>query len=501
MTDTLLALGGGFAAALSPINLLWALAGCLVGTAIGVLPGVGPALTLAMLLPLTAKVEPASALILFAGIYYGAMFGGSTTSILMNTPGESSTMVTALEGNAMARSGRAGPALATAAIGSFLAGTLATVALSLVAPAAARFALRFGPAEYFMLMVLAFTTVSAVLGASALRGFISLLIGLALGLVGIDATSGQTRYTLGIPELYDGIDVVVVAVGLFAVAETLHGALHLQPAGEVGRAGSVVMSRADWRRSLPAWLRGTAIGFPFGLIPAGGAEIPTFLSYATEKRLSANKAEFSSEGGPGAIEGVAGPEAANNAAVTATLAPLLTLGIPVSSTTAILLAAFQNYQLQPGPTLLQTSGTLVWTLIASLYIGNVMLLVLNLPLVGLWVRMLRIPAPLLQGGILVFATLGAWSLRQSWFDLLLLLLIGLLGLAMRRFGFPAAPVIVGMILGPMAEKQLRNALSISQGDWSVFLTRPLCLALVVLVVAVLLLPLWHRRIRRGVVSE
>ena len=500
MTDTLLALGGGFAAALSPINLLWALAGCLVGTAIGVLPGVGPALTLAMLLPLTAKVEPASALILFAGIYYGAMFGGSTTSILMNTPGESSTMVTALEGNAMARSGRAGPALATAAIGSFLAGTLATVALSLVAPAAARFALRFGPAEYFMLMVLAFTTVSAVLGASALRGFISLLIGLALGLVGIDATSGQTRYTLGIPELYDGIDVVVVAVGLFAVAETLHGALHLQPAGEVGRAGSVVMSRADWRRSLPAWLRGTAIGFPFGLIPAGGAEIPTFLSYATEKRLSANKAEFSSEGGPGAIEGVAGPEAANNAAVTATLAPLLTLGIPVSSTTAILLAAFQNYQLQPGPTLLQTSGTLVWTLIASLYIGNVMLLVLNLPLVGLWVRVLRIPAPLLQGGILVFATLGAWSLRQSWFDLLLLL-IGLLGLAMRRFGFPAAPVIVGMILGPMAEKQLRNALSISQGDWSVFLTRPLCLALVVLVVAVLLLPLWHRRIRRGVVSE
>jgi putative tricarboxylic transport membrane protein len=295
--------------------------------------------------------------------------------------------------------------------------------------------------------------------------------------------------------------VVVVAVGLFAVAETLYGALYLRPPGAIGRAGSVVMSRADWRRSLPAWLRGTAIGFPFGLIPAGGAEIPTFLSYATEKRLSANRAEFSSEGGPGAIEGVAGPEAANNAAVTATLAPLLTLGIPVSSTTAILLAAFQNYQLQPGPTLLQTSGPLVWTLIASLYIGNMMLLVLNLPLVGLWVRVLRIPAPLLQGGILVFATLGAWSLRQSWFDLLLLMLIGLLGLAMRRFGFPAAPVIVGMILGPMAEKQLRNALSISQGDWSVFLTRPLCLALLVIVLGVVLLPRWHRRARRGSVSE
>lgn len=487
----------GLRLATAPAQLMWALVGCFVGTAVGVLPGIGPALTLAMLLPLTAKVDPTSALIMFAGVYYGAMFGGSTTSILMNTPGETATMVTAMEGNAMARSGRAGPALATAAIGSFVAGTLATVALSLVAPAAAEFALRFGPAEYFMIMMLAFTTVSAVLGESTLRGFASLFLGLAIGLMGIESTSGQTRYTLGIAQLYDGIDIVVVAVGLFAVGETLHQALSPAGDGAMHRLSRTRMSSQDWRRSLPAWLRGSAIGFPFGLIPAGGAEIPTFLSYATEKKLSKHRDEFATEGGPGAIEGVAGPEAANNAAVTAALAPLLALGIPVSATAAIMLAAFQNYNLQPGPMLMQTSAPMVWTLIASMYVGNVMLLVLNLPLVGLWVRVLRIPTPLLYGGILVFATLGAYSLRQSWFDLLVLFLIGLLGLAMRRWGFPTAPVIVGMILGPLAEKQLRNALSISQGDWSVFVTRPICLTILAVIVAALLLPRLLRRLARG----
>ena len=488
MSSAMTSLAGGFASALTPLNLIWALAGCFIGTAIGVLPGIGPALTVAMLLPLTAKVEPASALILFSGIYYGAMFGGSTTSILMNTPGESATMVTAMEGNTMAKNGRAGPALATAAIGSFVAGTIATILLSFVAPAAAEFALRFGPAEYFMIMVLAFTTVSAVLGSSALRGMTSLFIGLGIGLIGIEATSGSTRYSLGLQELYDGLDIVVVAVGLFAVGEALYNVLYLQPEGTVNKMSQAKMSASDWKRSLPAWIRGTAIGFPFGLIPAGGAEIPTFLSYATEKKLSKNPEEFSTNNGPGAIEGVAGPEAANNAAVTAALAPLLTLGIPVSSTTAILLAAFQNYNLQPGPTLMQTSGPLVWTLIASLYIGNVMLLVLNLPLVGIWIRILRIPTPLLYGGIMIFSTLGAYSIRQSWFDLLTLFLVGLMGLLMRRFDFPTAPVIVGMILGPMAEKQLRNALSIAQGDWTVFVTRPICLIIFISILCVLILP-------------
>lgn len=482
--DTLNQLMNGFAVAITPLNLMWALVGCFLGTAIGVLPGIGPALTVAMLLPLTAKVEPTAALIMFAGIYYGAMYGGSTTSILMNTPGESSTMITAMEGNLMAKGGLAGPALATAAIGSFVAGTIATVLLSLFAPVAADVALQFGPGEYFMIMLLAFTTVSAVLGSSLLRGMTSLFLGLGIGLIGMDSLSGQTRYTLGIQELYDGIDIVVVAVGLFAVGEALFNAFFPQREGTFNKVGRVMMSRSDWKRSIPAWLRGTFIGFPFGLIPAGGAEIPTFLSYASEKKLSKHPEEF----GKGAIEGVAGPEAANNAAVTATLAPLLTLGIPTSNTTAIMLAAFQNYNLQPGPMLFQTSGDLVWGLLASLYIGNVMLLVLNLPAIGLWVRMLRIPTPLLYGGILIFAGLGAYGIRQSAFDLLLLFLIGLLGMAMRRFDFPTAPVIVGMILGPMAEKQLRNALSISQGDWTMFLRHPISASILALTVAVVVVP-------------
>jgi len=489
--DTLTQLMHGFAVAITPINLLWALVGCFLGTAIGVLPGIGPALTVAMLLPLTTKVEPTAALIMFAGIYYGAMYGGSTTSILMNTPGESSTMVTAMEGNLMAKNGRAGPALATAAIGSFVAGTIATVLLSMFAPVAADVALQFGPGEYFMIMLLAFTTVSAVLGSSLLRGMTSLFIGLGIGVIGMDSLSGQTRYALGIQELFDGVDIVVVAVGLFAVGEALFNAFFPQPAGTFNKVGSVHMSRRDWKRSVPAWLRGTLIGFPFGLIPAGGAEIPTFLSYATEKKLSKHKAEF---GKVGAIEGVAGPEAANNASVTATLAPLLTLGIPTSNTTAILLAAFQNYNLQPGPMLFQTSGDLVWGLLASLYIGNVMLLVLNLPAIGLWVKMLRVPTPLLYGGILIFAGIGAYGIRQSWFDLLLLFLIGLLGMGMRRFDFPTAPVIVGLILGPLAEKQLRNALSIGQGDWSIFVRQPISATILALTVAVVVIPRllkWH----------
>ena len=489
--DTLNQLMHGFAVAITPINLMWALVGCFLGTAIGVLPGIGPALTVAMLLPLTAKVEPTAALIMFAGIYYGAMYGGSTTSILMNTPGESSTMVTAMEGNLMAKNGRAGPALATAAIGSFVAGTIATVLLSMFAPVAADVALQFGPGEYFMIMLLAFTTVSAVLGSSLLRGMTSLFLGLGIGLIGMDSLSGQTRYSMNIQELYDGVDIVVVAVGLFAVGEALFNAFFPQPDGTFNRLSSVHMNKSDWKRSIPAWIRGTFIGFPFGLIPAGGAEIPTFLSYAAEKKLSDHKDEF---GKVGAIEGVAGPEAANNAAVTATLAPLLTLGIPTSNTTAILLAAFQNYNLQPGPMLFQTSGDLVWGLLASLYIGNVMLLVLNLPAIGLWVRMLRVPTPLLYAGILIFAGLGAYGIRQSWFDLLLLFVIGLLGMAMRRFDFPTAPVIVGLILGPIAEKQLRNALSIGQGDWSLFVKQPISATILAMTVGVVVIPRllrWH----------
>ncbi|MEY3134510.1 MAG: hypothetical protein RJA39_392, partial [Pseudomonadota bacterium] len=425
MLDTWNNLLSGFVTAGTPINLLWAFVGCALGTAIGVLPGLGPAVTVAMLLPITAQVEPTASMIFFAGIYYGAMYGGSTTSILLNTPGETGTMVTALEGFKMAKSGRAGAALATAAIGSFVAGTLATILVTLFAPVVAEFAVKLGPPEYFCMMLLAFITVSAVLGQSTVRGLTALFIGLALGLVGMDQISGQVRYTGNIPEFMDGIETVLIAVGLFAVSEVMYNSLYEgKSSADMNRLTKAQMTPLEWRRSWPAWLRGTAIGFPFGTVPAGGSEIPTFLSYATEKKLSNHKEEF---GTTGAIEGVAGPEAANNAAVTATLVPLLTLGIPTSVTAAILLSALQNYGIQAGPQLFQNSSTLVWALIASLYIGNVMLLVLNLPLVGLWVKLLKIPKPQLYAGILIFATVGVYGMRQSSFDLFIMYGFGLLG--------------------------------------------------------------------------
>ena len=489
--ETLNLLMQGFATAATPINLLWAFVGCMIGTAVGVLPGIGPAVAVAMLLPITVKVEATASMIFFAGIYYGAMYGGSTTSILLNTPGEAGSMVTAMEGNKMAKSGRAGAALATAAIGSFVAGTIATVLVTFCAPLVAEYAIRLGPPEYFMLMVLAFTTVSAVLGKSTLRGMVALFVGLAMGLIGIDQITGQARYTGGVPELLDGIEVVLIAVGLFAVGEALYNVMYEGRTDETqNRLTSTQMTRTEWKRSWPAWLRATAIGFPFGTIPAGGSEIPTFLSYATEKKLSKHKEEF---GTTGAIEGVAGPEAANNAAITATLIPLLTLGIPTSNTTAILLGAFQNYGIQPGPQLFDTNGALVWALIASMYIGNVMLLILNLPLIGLWVKLLDIPKSYLYAGILVFSTLGVYGMRQSAFDLVLLYAIGLLGVVMRRFDFPAAPVVGGMMLGPLAEAQMRNAVSIGEGKWTIFLERPGSLTLIIIVLAVLILP----RLLRG----
>ncbi|MDP2096866.1 MAG: tripartite tricarboxylate transporter permease, partial [Hydrogenophaga sp.] len=400
------------------------------------------------------------------------------------------------EGFKMAKSGRAGAALASSAIGSFVAGTIATILVTLFAPVLAQFAVKLGPPEYFCLMLLAFTTVSAVLGQSTLRGLTALFFGLALGLIGMDQITAQVRYTGGVLEFMDGIEVVLVAVGLFAVAEALYNALYEgRSEPSMNKMNRVHMTRSEWRRSWPAWLRGTAIGFPFGTIPAGGSEIPTFLSYATERKLASaeHKKEF---GTTGAIEGVAGPEAANNSAVTATLVPLLTLGIPTSVTAAILLSALQNYGINAGPQLFETSSGLVWALIASLYIGNVMLLVLNLPMVGLWVKLLKIPRPQLYAGILIFATVGVYGMRQSAFDLFLMYGLGLLGVVMRRYDFPTAPVIVGLILGPMAEAQMRNALSIGEGSWMVFVQRPMSATLLVVVALVLITPrvlAWHRR--------
>ncbi|WP_086665321.1 tripartite tricarboxylate transporter permease [Lentzea kentuckyensis] len=467
--DSITALLEGFATAAQPAYLLYALLGVTLGTAVGVLPGIGPAMTVALLLPLTYTLDPTAALIIFAGIYYGGMYGGSTTSILLNTPGESASIVTALEGNKMARAGKGAAALATAAIGSFVAGTIATVLLTLLAPTIADIAVTLGPADYVALMVVAFTTVAALLGSSPVRGLASLGLGLFIGLIGTDTLSGQQRFTLGVSTLADGIDVVVVAVGVFAVGEALYVASRLRHGPiEVIPVGGRWMTREFWSRSWKPWLRGTFIGFPIGTVPAGGADVSTFLSYAAEKKLSKKPEEF----GHGAIEGVAGPEAANNAAAAGVLVPLLTLGLPTSATAAVIVAAFQSYGIQPGPLLFTNNSAMVWALIASLYIGNVMLLVLNLPLVKMWVKVLQIPRPYLYAGILLFAALGTYAVNFVVDDLIVLLLIGVAGFFMRRHGYPVAPLVVGLILGPMAEEQVRRTLQISEGSLSALVTSP-----------------------------
>ncbi|GAA5233227.1 tripartite tricarboxylate transporter permease [Verticiella sediminum] len=491
--DTLALLFHGFEVALTPTNLMWAFIGSVLGTAIGVLPGIGPALTIALLLPITVSVGPVSAFIMFAGVLYGAMYGGSTTSILINTPGEAGSMMTALEGNKMARAGRGAAALATAAIGSFVAGTIATLLLTFAAPVVAELAFLLKPADYFALTVLAFTSVAVVMGASRVRGFVSLFIGLALGLVGIDGMTGQPRMTFGIADLLDGVELTVVLVSVFAVGEILYVASHyVHEQGEiVAVKGWTFMTREDWRRSWRPWLRGTALGFPIGTIPGGGSEIPTMLSYAVERKLSRHKDEF----GKGAIEGVAGPEAANNAAAAGILVPLLTLGLPTSATAAILLAAFQNYGLQPGPFLFSSNPELIWGLIASLYIGNVMLLVLNLPLVGIWVKLLQVPRPQLYAGILVFAMIGIWGVSGSVFDLVLMAALGAVSYAMRVYGFPIPPLLIGLILVPLAENQLRTALAAAQGSVSVLFETPISIAFLALALLFLFAPMLLRRLR------
>jgi len=483
----------GFSVALQPHNLMWALIGSILGTAIGVLPGIGPALTIALLLPVTTALAPTSAFIMFAGILYGAMYGGSTTSILLNTPGEAGSMMTALEGNKMARAGRGAAALATAAIGSFVAGTIATLLLTFAAPAIAELAFYFKPADYFALTVLAFTAVAVVMGRSRVRGFISLFLGLALGVVGIDQMAGQPRLTFGTMQLLKGIELSVVLVSLFAVGEMLYVASRYRhiPSHASAVKGFAWMTRQDFRRSWKPWLRGTALGFPIGALPGGGSEIPTMLSYTLERRLSRHRDEF----GKGAIEGVAGPEAANNAAAAGVLVPLLTLGLPTSATAAVLLAAFENYGLQPGPFLFDSDPALVWGIIASLYVGNLMLLVLNLPMASVWVQLLRIPRPQLYAGILVFAMIGLWGLARSWMDMLLMVVVGVAGYVMRVYDFPIAPVLIGLILGPMAEFNLRTALAAGQGNPVVLVSTPLSAIVAVLTVLLFALPPLLKRLR------
>jgi putative tricarboxylic transport membrane protein len=465
----------------------------LLGTFVGVLPGIGPAMAVALLLPVTFGLEPTPAFIMFAGIYYGGMYGGSTTSILLNTPGESASVMTAIEGNKMAKRGRAAQALATAAIGSFVAGTIGTLLVVFFAPALADVAVEIGAASYLAITLMAMVLVTSVLGSSRLRGFISLFLGLTIGLVGLDLNTGQARLSFDQPQLADRLDIVVVAVGIFALGEALWVAAHLRRRPlEIIPVGQPFMSRQDWARSWKPWLRGTALGFPFGAVPAGGAETPTFLSYVLERRLARKHRD---EFGQGAIEGVAGPEAANNASAAGTFVPLLALGLPVTATATIMLAAFQSYGIQPGPQLMTEQADLVWTLLASLLIGNTLLLVLNLPLAPLWARLLRIPRPYLYAGILFFASLGAYTANLEAFDLFLLLVFGLLGLAMRRFALPVLPLILGVILGPLMETKLREALTISDGDLSGLFNEPLAILVYGIIALLVVVPIVLHRLR------
>lgn len=491
--DTLTLLWNGIAVAMQPGNLLFAGVGVLLGTLVGILPGISPSLTVALLLPVTFKLDPTGSIIMFAGIYFGAMYGSSTTAILLNTPGEAASIATAIEGHRMAKAGRAGAALSTAAIGSFVAGSIATVGLALLAPLIVEFAVSFGPWDYFALMVLAFVTVSATFGDSVLRGLTSLALGLVFGLVGIDKLTGQGRMAFDIPNLLDGISVTTMAVGLFAIGETLHVASRFNGVVDAVEAvrGSLWMTLDEWKRSWKPWLRGIGLGFPIGALPAGGAEVPTLMSYTIERKLAVKPEEF----GNGAIEGVAGPEAANNASATGTMVPLLALGLPTSATAAMMLAGFQQYGLVPGPLLFITNADLVWGLIASFLVGNLMLLVLNLPLVGLWVRLLSIPQPWLYAGILVFAAMGTLAANPSLTELALLVGFGVTGYLMRCWDYPIAPMIVGLILGPMAESQFRRALQISLGDPWVFFKNPGSATLLALAVAALIAPLVFKKLR------
>jgi putative tricarboxylic transport membrane protein len=489
--DTLQLLLDGLQNAVSPENLLVAAIGVLLGTFVGVLPGIGPAMAVALLLPVTYGLEPTQAFILFAGIYYGGMYGGSTTSILLNTPGESASVMTAIEGNKMARKGRAAQALATAAIGSFIAGTIGTLLVAFFTPTLAEQAVKIGAPTYFAIMLLALVLVTAVFGASKLRGFIALGMGLTIGIVGLDLSTAQARLTGGILQLADGVDIVVVAVGVFAIGEALWIAAHLRRTPlDVIPTGRPFLGREDWGRSWKPWLRGTALGFPFGAVPAGGAETPTFLSYILEKRL-AKKGEF----GNGAIEGVAGPEAANNASAAGMFVPLLALGLPVTATAAVLLAAMQKYGIIPGPTLMAEQADLVWTLLASLLIGNLLLLVINLPLAPVWAKLLQIPRPQLYAGILFFASLGAYAVNQDPFDLALLLVFGAIGFAIRRFAIPVLPLILGVIIGPLMEVKMREALDLSNGEISGLFNEGLALFVYALIVLALVVPPVLERVR------
>ena len=474
--DPLSGLALGFQHALTPQNLLFAFLGCLIGTAIGVLPGIGPVSGVAILLPVifATNMDPISGMIMLAAVYYGSQYGGSTTSILMNTPGESASVMTCLDGYAMARKGRAGPALAMAAIASFVAGTLGVIGLMLLAPPLTQFALRFGPAENFALMVLGLTTLTRLSSGSTFKALLMAVFGLALGTVGIDSMTGVPRFTFGQPQLLNGFEFAVVAIGLFALAELLVNAEEsLKREVFVTRLRNLWPSLEDWLAVRFTLLRASVIGFLIGILPGAGATVASFMAYAVERRLSKRPEQF----GKGVIEGVAAPEAANNAATAGAMVPLLTLGLPSSATAAILLGAIGIFGLRPGPLLVIEHPDFFWAVVASMYVGNVMLVILNLPLVGLWASILRIPYGILLPFIVMFTIIGTYAINNNPFDLWLLIVFGVLGYFMRKFDYPAAPVVLALVLGPQMETNFRRALTISQGDLGVFVAHPIAAVL------------------------
>jgi putative tricarboxylic transport membrane protein len=490
----------GFSVALEPINLLYCLVGVLVGNLIGVLPGIGPAATIAILLPVTFNAPPASGIIMLTGIYYGAMYGGSTTSILVNIPGEGSSVVTCLDGYQMARKGRAGPALGMCAFASFIGGTISVLGLMLVAPQLARIAMDFGPPEYFSLMIMGMSILIFLASGSMLKSVMIATFGIILGCVGIDGITGRPRLTFQIPELGDGIGLVPIAMGLFGIPElfeNIEGTLK-QDVFETKIKG-LLPTLQDWMDSKWAILRGTAIGFFLGALPGGGAIISSFVAYVIEKKVSKHPEKF----GTGLIEGVASPESANNAAVGGAMVPLLTLGIPSNVAMAIMLGAFMIHGIQPGPLLLTNHPDIFWGIIASMYLGNIMLLVLNLPLIGMWVQILKIPYPLLFPLILLFCFIGAYASSNSTFDMFIMLGCGALGYLMRKFQYEAAPLILAYVLGPMLETALRQSLILSKGNFSVFVLRPIsavCLAIAIILLLSPLLPILKRK-RSLIVQE
>ena len=497
-------LATGFAVALTPINLLYCFLGSFIGTAIGVLPGIGPPATIALLLPVTYGIPATSAIILLAGIFYGAMYGGSTTSILLNIPGEAASVVTCLDGYQMARQGRAGAALAISAFGSFIAGTLGVVGLMLLAPPLAAFAVKFGPPENFALLVLGLMMVGYLAGESMTKGLIMACIGLLLGTVGLDPIMGTQRFTYGIFKLSEGFEFILVAMGLFGIGEVLAN-VEQNITAEVfqTKIRGLLPNREEWRTSAAPIARGSLLGFLIGVLPGGGAIISSFISYALEKKLSKHPERF----GKGAIEGVAAPESANNSAATSSFIPLLTLGIPGNASIAVIFAALLIHGVRPGPLLVAEKPEVFWGLIASMYIGNIMLLVLNLPLIGLWVKLLRVPYPLLAPLILVFVIIGAYSVNNSVFDVGVTIAFGLLGYVIRKFNFEPAPLVLAMILGPQLEGSLRRSLIYSRGDLMVFFERPIAAALVTLALFMLLSPIFRMVLSRklweivGPVSE